>query len=128
MEVGAGWGIIPGMLFLFFRGCTWGMARISLGCVGFLDNGWAGRVDSLGKRSVSFLNILGSSSSAVACRPRWTRVWFCSLFIYWIKSASIFIASSIGLSMGIVKCWGYRVYWPDIFMPPVAVSINIRHI
>ena len=50
-------------------GVTWGVARISLGCVRFVDIGWAGRGDSLGKRSVSYLNILERASSAVACQP-----------------------------------------------------------
>ena len=50
------------------------MARISLGCVGFMDVGLAGKGDSLGKRSISFLNILGISSSAVVCWPEWARV------------------------------------------------------
>ena len=45
-----------------------GLVRISLGCVSLVDVGWAGRGYSLGKRSVSFLNILVSSSSAVVCR------------------------------------------------------------
>ena len=55
-------------------GCTRGLARISLSCVGFVDVGWDGREDSFGKRSVSFLNILGSSSSSVARRTGWACV------------------------------------------------------
>ena len=42
-EVVAGWGIIPGMLFLVLWGYTLGVARISLGCVGLVDVGWSGR-------------------------------------------------------------------------------------
>ena len=73
-EVGDGWGIIPGMLFLVLRRCTWGVAQIYIGCVGFMDFGWSGRGDSLSKRSTSFCNSLESSSSVVVCRPVWARV------------------------------------------------------
>ena len=72
--MGAGWGVIPGMLFLVLWECTQEVARISLGCVVFMDVGWDGRGDSLGKRSVSFLNILEISFSAISCRPGWARV------------------------------------------------------
>ena len=58
-EVGAGWGIMPGVMFLVLWGCTQRVAWISLGCVRFMDVGWSGRGDALGKGSVSFLNIMG---------------------------------------------------------------------
>ena len=74
MEVCAGWGIMPGMLFLVIQLCTRGVAHISIRCVGFVDVGWYGMGNSLGKRSISFLNALESSSSAVACRPEWACV------------------------------------------------------
>ena len=54
-EVGDVLGIIPGMLFLVIWWCTQGVAQISLGCVGLVDVGWAGRGDSIDKRSISFL-------------------------------------------------------------------------
>ena len=73
-EVGSGWGIIRGVLFIVLLGRTWGVAQIYLGFVGFVDVGWYGRRYSLGKRSVSFLNILERVSSAFACRPGWAHV------------------------------------------------------
>ena len=62
-------GYTSGYVVSGTSGVTQRVARISLGCVGFVGIGWAGRVDSLGKRSVSYLNILERASSAVACQP-----------------------------------------------------------
>ena len=46
-----------------------GVSPISLGCVVFVDVGYAGRGYLLRKRSVSFLNILERTLSYFVCQP-----------------------------------------------------------
>ena len=74
---------------------------------------------SLGKCCVSPLNMFANVSNALAWRPGFLASNPFNILIALIRSVATLVAVSIGVSNGILQCWGYSWYGPEVQMPPV---------
>ena len=72
---------------------------------------------SRSKLLVSSLNIIDNACSALRCPPGCYLACSCNFLTTCTKSSDFLFVLSIGLSIGMLQCWGYKLYYPDILTP-----------
>ena len=110
--------MIPGVLLRVTQACTLGVARMLARVVG-VDNVFSLFCCCVSKFCVALSNICANFSKAWPYLPVFIVGSFKIFWMVIVSDPAILASLYIRVSLGILTCVGYSLYWSDVLYLPV---------